>query len=155
MPHGGCRLQAQRRGKGGGCTLGSEGRRSAGEEGRPRPSLGFRSKSVLGEVGGRAQEGRRRLAGVAGRLAVLRRSEAVIHPYYAPVTVDAALSTKASASSPDTWGMVRITPDHACANPSQTVRRPDRPKAARGQKGKQVKVTRTKCKGSDFTVEMW
>lgn len=140
-------------GEGGGCTRGSEGRRSA-EEGRPRPSVGFRSRSVLGEVGGRVQEGRRRLAGVAGRLAVLRRSKAVIHPYYAPVTLDAALSTKASASSPDTGGMVRITPDHACANPSQTVRRPDRPKAARGQKGKQVKVTRTKCKGSDFTVEM-
>ena len=141
-------------GVGGGCTLGSEGWRSAEEEGRPHPSVGFRSKSDLGDVGGRVQEGRWRLAGVAGRLAVLRRSKAVIHPYYAPVTLDAALSTKASASSPDTGGMVRITPDHACANPSQTVRRPDRPKAARGQKGKQVKVTMTKCEGSDFTVEI-
>lgn len=54
---------------------------------------------------------------MAGGLAVVRHSEAVIHPYYAPVTLDAALSTEASASLPDTWGMVRITPDHACANP--------------------------------------
>lgn len=117
MPHGGCRLQAQRRGKGGGRTLSCDRWRSAEEEGRPRPSVGFRSKSVLGEEGGRAQEGRGRLASVAGGLAVVRHSEAVIHPYYAPVTLDAALSTEASASLPDTWGMVRITPDHACANP--------------------------------------
>ena len=119
MPHGGCRLQAQRRGKGGGCTLSCNGWRSAEEEGRlrPSPSVGFRSKSVLGEEGGRAQEGRGKLAGVAGGLAVVRHSEAVIHPYYAPVTLDAALSTEASASLPDTWGMVRITPDHAWANP--------------------------------------
>lgn len=92
MPHGGCRLQAQRRGKGGGRTLSCDRWRSAEEEGRPRPSVGFRSKSVLGEEGGRAQEGRGRLASVAGGLAVVRHSEAVIHPYYAPVTLDAALS---------------------------------------------------------------
>ena len=63
MPHGGCRLQAQRRGKGGGCTLSCNGWRSAEEEGRlrPSPSVGFRSKSVLGEEGGRAQEGRGKL----------------------------------------------------------------------------------------------
>lgn len=150
MADAGCRLRG---GGGGGCTLRSEGRRSAEEEGRPRPSVGFRSKSVLGEVGGRAQEGRGTLAGVAGRLAVLRRSEAVIHPYHAR---DSGCGTQHQSLGFLTrhGGMVRITPNHTCANPSQTVRRPDRPKAARGQKGKQVKVTRTKCKGSDFTVEM-
>lgn len=82
------------------------------------PERGVQEQVSPSEVGGRAQEGRGRLAGVAGRLAVVRHSEAVTHSYYAPVTLDATLSTEASASLPDTWGMVRITPDHTCANPS-------------------------------------
>ena len=89
------------------------------------PERGVQEQVSPSEVGGRAQEGRGRLAGVAGRLAgvagrlaVVRHSEAVTHSYYAPVTLDATLSTEASASLPDTWGMVRITPDHTCTNPS-------------------------------------
>ena len=102
-PQSGRQATLPRYRKGGGCTLSCNGWRSAEEEGRlrPSPSVGFRSKSVLGEEGGRAQEGRGKLAGVAGGLAVVRHSEAVIHPYYAPVTLDAALST--APLSPSLW----------------------------------------------------
>lgn len=118
-PNDPCRLQKM---GWGGSALSGQGQSSAEEEGGPQlqctmQTPGFRSSRSWARLGGRAQEGRGRLASVAGRLAMVGDNWAVIHPHSASITLDRAPNTEASDPLPDAWA-VEITSDHARENPS-------------------------------------